>query len=115
MSGRPTVVVTRRLPEAVERELARDFDARLNRDDRPLGAEGLREALGTADALLTTVTDKVTADVLAAEPRATPAYVSVADGRTLAELERVVDGIPALLSLAVRFGPTRLIDNEPLG
>jgi pantoate--beta-alanine ligase len=55
------------------------------------------------------------ADVLAAEPRATPAYVSVADGRTLAELERVVDGIPALLSLAVRFGPTRLIDNEPLG
>jgi pantoate--beta-alanine ligase len=55
------------------------------------------------------------ADVLAREPRATPAYVSVADGRTLAELERVVDGHPALLSLAVRFGPTRLIDNEPLG
>jgi pantoate--beta-alanine ligase len=55
------------------------------------------------------------ADVLAGEPRATPAYVSVADGRTLAELERVVDGDPALLSLAVRFGPTRLIDNEPIG
>ena len=53
-------------------------------------------------------------DVLAAEPRATPAYVSVADGRTLAELDRVVDGEPALLSLAVRFGSTRLIDNEPL-
>ena len=55
------------------------------------------------------------AGVLAEESRATPAYVSVADGRTLAELERVVDGAPALLSLAVRFGPTRLIDNEPLG
>ena len=54
-------------------------------------------------------------DVLAAEPLATPAYVSVADGRTLAELERVVDGEPFLLSLAVRFGPTRLIDNEPIG
>ena len=40
-------------------------------------------------------------------------YVSVADGETLAELERV-DG-PALLSLAVRFGATRLIDNEPIG
>ncbi|HET7701925.1 MAG TPA: pantoate--beta-alanine ligase [Candidatus Limnocylindrales bacterium] len=53
-------------------------------------------------------------EVLAAEPRATPAYVSVADGRTLAELDRVVDGEPALLSLAVRFGSTRLIDNEPL-
>jgi pantoate--beta-alanine ligase len=53
--------------------------------------------------------------VLAGEPLATPAYVSVADGRTLAELDRVVDGEPALLSLAVRFGSTRLIDNEPIG
>lgn len=50
--------------------------------------------------------------VLHEEPLARPDYVSVADGRTLAELDRV-DG-PALLSLAVRFGETRLIDNEPL-
>jgi pantoate--beta-alanine ligase len=49
---------------------------------------------------------------LAEEPLALPDYVSVADGRTLAELD-LVDG-PALLSLAVRFGETRLIDNEPL-
>ncbi|GAC1665031.1 MAG: pantoate--beta-alanine ligase [Candidatus Limnocylindrales bacterium] len=53
--------------------------------------------------------------VLTAEPLATPAYVSVADGRTLEELERVVDEQPALLSLAVHFGSTRLIDNELLG
>ncbi|HET9756555.1 MAG TPA: pantoate--beta-alanine ligase, partial [Candidatus Limnocylindrales bacterium] len=39
-------------------------------------------------------------------------YVSVADGRTLAELD-VIDG-RALASLAVRFGSTRLIDNELL-
>jgi pantoate--beta-alanine ligase len=52
--------------------------------------------------------------VLAAEPLATPAYVSVSDGQTLAELDRVDDGAPVLLSLAVRFGPTRLIDNELL-
>jgi pantoate--beta-alanine ligase len=47
------------------------------------------------------------------EPLADVDYVSVADGATLAELDRV-DG-PALLSLAVRFGTTRLIDNEPIG
>ena len=47
VSARPTVVVTRRLPEPVEQELSRDFDARLNRDDRPLGPEGLKEALRT--------------------------------------------------------------------
>jgi lactate dehydrogenase-like 2-hydroxyacid dehydrogenase len=69
MSARPTVVVTRRLPEAVERELMRDFEARLNPEDRPLGAEGLVEAMRSADAVLTTVTDKVTAEVLSAEPR----------------------------------------------
>ncbi len=49
---------------------------------------------------------------LAREPLAELDYVSIADGRTLAELDRV-DG-PALASLAVRFGSTRLIDNEPL-
>ena len=53
-------------------------------------------------------------EVLRTEPLATPAYVSVADGRTLSELDRIADTGPALLSLAVRFGPTRLIDNELL-
>ena len=51
-------------------------------------------------------------DDLATEPLAEVDYVSVADGVTLAELETVAG--PALLSLAVRFGATRLIDNEPL-
>ena len=46
------------------------------------------------------------------EPLAAIEYVSVADGSTLAELH-TVEG-PALASLAVRFGTTRLIDNEPL-
>ncbi|MFL5722947.1 MAG: pantoate--beta-alanine ligase [Chloroflexota bacterium] len=54
-------------------------------------------------------------EALTAEPLATPAYVSVADGQTLAELDALVDGKPVLLSVAVRFGATRLIDNEPIG
>jgi len=45
--------------------------------------------------------------------RAVEEYVSLADDATLAELDRV-EG-PALLSLAVRFGATRLIDNVCLG
>ena len=51
-------------------------------------------------------------DELGTEPLASVDYVSCADAATLRELERV-EG-PALLSLAVRFGSTRLIDNEPL-
>lgn len=50
--------------------------------------------------------------VLNEEPLVDVEYVSVADGLTLAELD-VVDR-PALASLAVRFGATRLIDNEIL-
>jgi pantoate--beta-alanine ligase len=52
-------------------------------------------------------------DVLATEPRADVEYVSCADDATLAELERIQG--PAMLSLAVRFGTTRLIDNVRLG
>jgi lactate dehydrogenase-like 2-hydroxyacid dehydrogenase len=69
MTARPKVVVTRRLPEPVEREVARDFDATLNAEDRPLGPDGLRRALQSADALLCTVTDRLGADVLGVEPR----------------------------------------------
>ena len=68
MSARPKVVVTRRLPQPVEELLGRDFDAQLNQEDRALGPEGLQKALRTADAVLCTVTDRLTADVLSADP-----------------------------------------------
>jgi pantoate--beta-alanine ligase len=61
----------------------------------------------SADALRATMRD-----VLAGEPLARPDYVSVADAETLQELGAV--DRPALLSMAVRFGSTRLIDNEPI-
>lgn len=65
---RPRVIVTRHLPSRVEAELASHFDVELAVDDRPLGAEALQRALGRADGLLTTVTDKLTAEVFAANP-----------------------------------------------
>ncbi len=48
-------------------------------------------------------------DILAAEPLAEMEYVSVADPRTLAECTTLTG--PALASLAVCIGNTRLIDN----
>ncbi len=50
--------------------------------------------------------------ILTTERLAAPEYVSCADPATLRELARI-EG-PTLLSLAVRFGSVRLIDNEPL-
>jgi pantoate--beta-alanine ligase len=58
------------------------------------------------------VRDRV-ATVLATERGVAVEYVSCADDATLVELERI-EG-PAMLSLAARFGPTRLIDNVRLG
>src|SRR5207247_2132959 len=67
-SGRPRVVVTRRLPAPVEEQLTREFDVRLNPDDRALSAAELADALRDADGLLPTVTDRLTREVLAVEP-----------------------------------------------
>jgi pantoate--beta-alanine ligase len=73
-----------------------------------LAARGRWEAgERVAEALRATIRE-----VLAAEPLAEVEYVSCADAETLAELT-LVEG-PALLSVAVRFGSTRLIDNELL-
>jgi pantoate--beta-alanine ligase len=52
-------------------------------------------------------------ELIEAEPRARIDYVSVAHPETLEELERIQG--PALVSLAVRIGPTRLIDNLTIG
>jgi pantoate--beta-alanine ligase len=61
----------------------------------------------SADALRDTMWEELTN-----EPLAVPEYVSAADASTLVELDTI--DRPALLSMAVRFGSTRLIDNEPL-
>lgn len=49
-------------------------------------------------------------DVLGEEPLAEPEYVSVADAVTLQEVD-APSAQPLLLSMAVRFGQTRLLDN----
>ncbi|MEE9287879.1 MAG: D-glycerate dehydrogenase [Gammaproteobacteria bacterium] len=62
------VIVTRRWPEEVEEELKALFDVELNEDDHPMSVTELQEALRCADAVLPTVSDKITAEVLSAEP-----------------------------------------------
>ena len=56
----------------------------------------------------------IVSGTVGAEPQAELDYVSVADSETLAEIEGDIEGV-ALLSLAARFGPVRLIDNVTLG
>ncbi|WP_299143114.1 D-glycerate dehydrogenase [uncultured Tateyamaria sp.] len=61
---KPSVLVTRRWPQAVEAQLARDYDVTFNTGDRPLGPSDFRDALGRFDAVLPTVTDRIGADAL---------------------------------------------------
>ena len=63
-TDRPIVVVTRKIPAAVEQEIAAQFDARLNPDDRPMSADALKEAMRTADAVMSCVADRMTADII---------------------------------------------------
>ena len=61
---KPLVIVTRKLPDAIETRLMELFDTRLNADDTPLTAAQLVEAVKTADVLVPTVTDRIDSRVL---------------------------------------------------
>jgi glyoxylate reductase len=61
---KPLVIVTRKLPETVELRMRELFDARLNLDDKPMTPAQLAEAAKTADVLVPTVTDEITASIL---------------------------------------------------
>src|ERR1700759_1936206 len=61
---KPLVVVTRKLPDSIETRMRELFDARINLDDTPMSAEQIAEAARTADILVPTVTDHITADIV---------------------------------------------------
>ena len=56
---RLSVVVTRRLPEAVETRLSELFNVRLRSDDTPMSRTEMIEALQNADVLVPTITDTI--------------------------------------------------------
>ncbi len=66
--AKPKAIVTRRWPKEVEEKLAELFDVQLNRDDRPLSVGELPFAWLNADVVMPTVSDRITAEVLSAEP-----------------------------------------------
>ncbi|MDR9395381.1 MAG: D-glycerate dehydrogenase [Roseovarius sp.] len=64
-SARLSVVVTRRLPEPVEKRLSELFDVRLREDDQPMTREDLARAVKEADVLVPTLTDRIDATLIA--------------------------------------------------
>lgn len=62
--SKTVVVVTRKLPDAIETRMMELFDVRLNLDDHPMTASELVEAVKVADVLVPTVTDRIDAKIL---------------------------------------------------
>ncbi|MFT4727564.1 MAG: lactate dehydrogenase-like 2-hydroxyacid dehydrogenase [Granulosicoccus sp.] len=57
------IVLTRRWPQAVEELLCKRYDTTLNESDKPFTHDDMKHALQSADAVLTTVTDKLDATI----------------------------------------------------
>jgi glyoxylate reductase len=74
-SKRLSVIVTRKLPDPIETRMMELFACRLNLSDKAFDKSELRAAVGKADVLVPTVTDRIDAEVLAA---ASPALKLIA-------------------------------------
>lgn len=104
MPARPVILVTRKLPDAVEDRLARDYAARLNPDDTVLTPPALIERARGADAILATPTEKFGADVIARLPASVRAVATFSVGYDHIDLQAaaarrlVVTNTPDVLS-----------------
>ncbi|WP_425084745.1 2-hydroxyacid dehydrogenase [Ruegeria profundi] len=61
---KPSVLVTRRWPAAVEAQLAENYNTVLNSGDKPMSPAEIRHALKSYDAVLPTVTDTLSSEAL---------------------------------------------------
>eukprot|EP00439_Symbiodinium_sp_Y106_P089577 s1_g2113.t1 len=66
--SKPRILVTRKLPPAVEQRLQKEYQPDLNRSDEIYGQEELLTRTKNADALLVTVTDKIDGGLIAQLP-----------------------------------------------
>jgi lactate dehydrogenase-like 2-hydroxyacid dehydrogenase len=80
MSEKPVVLVGRKLPEAVEARLARDYQPRLNPDDRLYTGEELIALAEGAAAVLPCHTEHLTAAVIAQLPQSVRAICNYSVG-----------------------------------
>lgn len=104
MSRKPVVLVTRKLPGAVEDRLRRDYEPRLNPDDQLYSSDQLIALSQGADAIMPCHTEKFTADVIARLPESVKAIANFSVGvdhvdlKAAAESGIIVTNTPEVLS-----------------
>ena len=80
MAEKPTVLVTRKLPEAVEARLARDYNARFNHDDRLHSSEDVIALAEGVDGILPCHTEHFSAEVFARLPKSVRVIANMSVG-----------------------------------
>lgn len=103
---RPTVFLTRRVPERVRAELERSFELSVHEDERPASREELLRGVSEAEGLVTMLTDRVDAELLdaaGAQLRVVANYAVGVDNVDLEETARrgiAVANTPGVLTEA---------------
>ena len=87
MSAKPSLLVTRRLPEAVLERAARDYEAQLNPEDKLYGTDEMIERAQGCDAILTCSSEKFTAEAIARLPASVRAVATFSVGTEHMDLE----------------------------
>ena len=80
MSQKPAVLVTRKLPQAVEARLSRDYDPKLNPEDRQYSSEELIDGARGVEAIVACHTEHFTAEVIAQLPKSVQAIANFSVG-----------------------------------
>lgn len=126
--SKPVIVVTRKLPAAIETRMMELFEARLNADDQPMTADEIITACDGADVLVPTVTDDITADLIGALPESIRLIANFGVGVNHIDLEAaagrtiLVTNTPGVLTddtadltIALLLSvPRRLVEGERL-
>ncbi len=104
MSKKPVILVTRKLPDAVEDRLRRDYEPMLNPDDRLYSSDQLISLSEGVDAIMPCHTEKFTAEVLARLPDCVKAIANFSVGVDHVDLQAaaargiIVTNTPEVLS-----------------
>lgn len=91
MNAKPVVLVTRKLPDAVEDRLRRDYEPRLNPDDRLYTGEELIALSDGVDAIMPCHTEKFTADVISRLPASVKVIANFSVGVDHVDLEAAAE------------------------
>ena len=94
VSNKPSVILTRKLPEDIETRMRELFNTTLNENDKPFSKVQLMDALNKAEVLVPTVTDKIDEELINSSGKNLKLIASFGTGVDHIDLKAAVSSIP---------------------